>query len=51
MAITTGETEYLIVILLVGGFATMIINSLFTINNLTVGILGLLAVAYIFKLK
>jgi hypothetical protein len=51
MAITRSEIKYILVIILIGGFATMVINSLFKVNNLWLGIAGLLLVAYKFKLN
>ncbi len=51
MAITSQELEYIFIIILIGGFATLIINALFNTSNLIVGVIGLLVVAYLFKLK
>jgi hypothetical protein len=55
MAITQGETQYLMIIVLLGIFLSLIINSVLSSispeNSLVIGIAGVLALAWIFKLK
>jgi hypothetical protein len=55
MAITHGEGEFLFVYILLGMFFSLIINALISSispeNSLIIGIAGVLALAWIFKLK
>jgi hypothetical protein len=55
MAITDGEREFLLVWILLGAFASLIINSLISAispeNSLIIGIAGVLALAWMFRLR
>jgi hypothetical protein len=50
-SITESELNYIVLLILAGGFGSMVINSLFKVDNIWIGIAGLVVLAYLFKLR